>query len=369
MNLFSNLFLFSSIHGGFIILVILFQNKRKFNENVFLIALLTIITGYVLREYVYLLGHFETFPHLMAVFVPFLYLIGPCYYFYVKTSIANEVSFKRKDIWHILPALICFLTILPFYAKSGSEKLALFSAPAPGHLELNTNRIFYYGFMLLSWFYYAWKSFGLIKKKMEVFDGRTLKPVSARLNWLKNYTIVFLLFLFIFLVAQLIFVFSDFHPYYVMLSTVLASSFLIHFVGYWALRESRITNSINHKAEELLIPASRAREIKEQILQLLEDEKVYTNGELSINDFSQRLSINTKYLSQLINAEFNCSMTSLINSYRVNASKELIMNEDYGHLNFLGIANKVGFNTKNTFTRAFKRHTGMTPSQFKMRRN
>ena len=124
MNLFSNLFLFSSIHGGFIILVILFQNKRKFNENVFLIALLTIITGYVLREYVYLLGHFETFPHLMAVFVPFLYLIGPCYYFYVKTSIANEVSFKRKDIWHILPALICFLTILPFYAKSGSEKLA-----------------------------------------------------------------------------------------------------------------------------------------------------------------------------------------------------------------------------------------------------
>ncbi|HCR52789.1 MAG TPA: hypothetical protein DIW27_00135 [Cytophagales bacterium] len=204
---------------------------------------------------------------------------------------------------------------------------------------------------------------------MEVFAGRTLNPVSARLNWLKNYTIVFLLFLFIFLVAQLIFVFSDFHPYYVMLSTVLASSFLIHFVGYWALRESRITNSINHKAEELLIPASRAREIKEQILQLLEDEKVYTNGELSINDFSQRLSINTKYLSQLINAEFNCSMTSLINSYRVNASKELIMNEDYGHLNFLGIANKVGFNTKNTFTRAFKRHTGMTPSQFKMRRN
>jgi AraC-like DNA-binding protein len=26
----------------------------------------------------------------------------------------------------------------------------------------------------------------------------------------------------------------------------------------------------------------------------------------------------------------------------------------------------VGFNTKNTFTRAFKRHTGKTPSQFKV---
>jgi len=204
---------------------------------------------------------------------------------------------------------------------------------------------------------------------MREFDGRTLKSVNAKLRWLKNYTLVFLLFIFLFLIAQLIFIFSDFYPYYIMLSTILSASLLVHFIGYWALRESRIANSSDSRQEKRLISDIRAIEIKEQILYLLEYEKLYQKSDLSINDFSERLSINTKYLSQLINSEFSCSITSLINSYRVKASKALIMNKNYNHINFLGIANEVGFNTKNTFTRAFRRHTGMTPSQYKMTRN
>ncbi|NIS38505.1 helix-turn-helix domain-containing protein, partial [Candidatus Saccharibacteria bacterium] len=34
-----------------------------------------------------------------------------------------------------------------------------------------------------------------------------------------------------------------------------------------------------------------------------------------------------------------------------------------------GIAMEVGFSTKNTFTRAFKRHTGQTPSDFRKTRS
>jgi len=44
----------------------------------------------------------------------------------------------------------------------------------------------------------------------------------------------------------------------------------------------------------------------------------------------------------------------------------MIISQEYNHLNFLGIAIETGFNTKNTFTRTFKRHTGKTPSQFKI---
>ncbi|MEP1097405.1 MAG: helix-turn-helix transcriptional regulator [Cyclobacteriaceae bacterium] len=366
MSLFTNLFLISSIHGGLLIFVLVIQNRRQFNENAFLLLLLAIVTGYVFREYLYLNDLFEAFPHLMAFFVPWLYLLGPIYFFYVRFSISRKVNFEQRDLLHLIPALIVFATILPFYIKSGAEKLAMFEPPSPGNLELATNRIFYYGFLLISWLYYAMQSLSLIKHKMNAFDSRTLKPVKARLFWLKNYTIVFIAFLFCFLSSQILFVFTDFYPYYVMLSTVLAASLLIHFVGYWALRESRITNSELGKTDELPFTEEKVRELKQQIIYLLENKRIYVDADVSIGDLSQALSINTKYLSQLINKEFNCSLTSLINSYRIEDSKEMIISRDYDHLNFLGIATKVGFNTKNTFTRAFKRHTGMTPSQFKV---
>lgn len=36
-----------------------------------------------------------------------------------------------------------------------------------------------------------------------------------------------------------------------------------------------------------------------------------------------------------------------------------------GHLNLLGIAHRVGFNSKTNFYTTFKQEVGMTPNQFK----
>ena len=198
MSLFTNLFLISSLHGLLLITVLIIQNRKQFNENIFLILFLTIITGYVLREYLYLLGYFEALPHLMAFFVPLLYMMGPIYFFYIKSSISKQVDLRWTHLWHLFPAFICFLTILPFYMKSGEEKLALYSSPGPGNLELATNRILYYGLMLLSWFFYAFKSLKVIYSKLKSSDRRTLKTSNEKLKWLKNYTWVFVVFLLCF---------------------------------------------------------------------------------------------------------------------------------------------------------------------------
>ena len=300
----------------------------------------------------------------MAVFVPLLYLIGPTYYFYIKTSISQKLIFGKSDLIHLIPAFICFLTILPFYMKSGAEKLALYDAPSPGNLELASNRILYYGLMLISWFYYSWKALKAIKSKMLTHDSRTLKAIRSRSKWLISFTYVFIGFLIFFLIVQILFVFTDLYPYYLMLSTVLASSFLIHFVGYWALKESRITGG-ETVSQPIHFPKAKIAQLKTEIIRLLENEKLYLQNDLSIQDLSRRLDINTKYLSQIINQEFGCSLTHLVNKYRVDEAKTLLTSDDVAHLSFLGIANSVGFNTKNTFTRTFKRHTGKTPSQFK----
>jgi len=360
------LILISAIHGTFLIAIMLIHNKKRINENHFLILLLTIITGYLFREFLYLEGHFVTFPHLMAVFVPFLYLLGPIYYFYIKSAVYQEVKLKKVDLLHLVPAIICFFIILPFYVKSGSEKLAMFDPPGPGDLELAPNRIFFYGLILISGFLYCRQSALLINKASDLQDGRPNKSIQTKLKWLRYYTRTFLYFLTLFLIAQLIFIFTDFYQYYVMLYTVLAASILIHVVSYWAVKESSIANTEEKNIRKSLLPESKINDLKNQIISILENEKIYLKSDLTINDFCERLSTNAKYISHLINSEFNCSLTYLINSYRIEASKKMILSHEYDHLNFLGIANEVGFNTKNTFTRTFKRHTGKTPSQFKI---
>ncbi|WP_373493157.1 helix-turn-helix domain-containing protein, partial [Aquiflexum sp.] len=55
----------------------------------------------------------------------------------------------------------------------------------------------------------------------------------------------------------------------------------------------------------------------------------------------------------------------LVNGYRVEESKNLMMDEKLNHLSMIGIAFEAGFSSKTAFNTAFKKHTGMTPSQFK----
>jgi AraC-like DNA-binding protein len=55
----------------------------------------------------------------------------------------------------------------------------------------------------------------------------------------------------------------------------------------------------------------------------------------------------------------------LINSYRVNEAKALLINEPQDTI--LDIAYAAGFNSKASFNRIFKKVTGMTPSEYRLK--
>ena len=54
-----------------------------------------------------------------------------------------------------------------------------------------------------------------------------------------------------------------------------------------------------------------------------------------------------------------------INGYRVKEAKHLLKLKTYNKYSIEGIARNVGFNSKSSFNNAFKRFTGLTPSQYK----
>jgi AraC-like DNA-binding protein len=53
-----------------------------------------------------------------------------------------------------------------------------------------------------------------------------------------------------------------------------------------------------------------------------------------------------------------------VNSYRIEAFKELVAQPENKKLTLLGLAFECGFNSKSTFNDVFKKSTGKTPSQY-----
>ena len=366
MKVLSVLFLINVIHGCFLTFILMSKIKRQNRSSIFLMILITIISMYQVKAIIVLEGYYDAFPFLMNFFLPFHFLLGPLFFFYIKFAANKKEQLVPKDVLHLVPALLCFFSLLPFYMKSSAEKLALHSAPAPGNFEIDSYKFLYYGPILISIFYYCWASWKFVGAIDKRVDGRA-KDYLLTLQWLRKYTSVFLIFVCCLLLAQLIFIFTDFYQFYVMLSTVFASSILIHYIAYWAIKESKVMSAIqaSHKNSNSVLVEERVVATKENIIHILEQEKLFLNNGLSAKDFCERLQINSQYLSKIINSEFNCNLSYLVNSYRIDHAKNLIASGDYDHLNFLGIAQMSGFNSANAFTRVFKQHVGQTPSQFK----
>lgn len=70
-------------------------------------------------------------------------------------------------------------------------------------------------------------------------------------------------------------------------------------------------------------------------------------------------------LSWIINDVLHLSFSSLINGHRVEEVKTRLSDPSFNSTSILQAALEAGFGTKAAFNRAFKKHTGLTPSEFK----
>jgi AraC-like DNA-binding protein len=59
------------------------------------------------------------------------------------------------------------------------------------------------------------------------------------------------------------------------------------------------------------------------------------------------------------------SFNDFLNRYRIDEAKKLLLQEEGEKRNILQIMLDTGFYSKSVFNTAFKKYTGMTPSEFK----
>lgn len=110
------------------------------------------------------------------------------------------------------------------------------------------------------------------------------------------------------------------------------------------------------------ISEALARDLKNKVLQLMEDEKVYLDSDLKLKDLADRLGLSVPNTSQLINQNLHKDFNTFINEYRIEAAIDLL--ENNASLTLRNVAYEAGFNNNVTFYKAFKKYKGTSPSEY-----
>jgi AraC-like DNA-binding protein len=111
------------------------------------------------------------------------------------------------------------------------------------------------------------------------------------------------------------------------------------------------------------LDAATSQRIRRKLETALASPDVCGDSLLNLRSLSRTIGEKAHYVSQVINRDLNSNFFELVNRHRIAKAKQLLA-EDSGKT-ILEIAMAVGFNSKSTFNTAFRRHAGMTPSEFR----
>ncbi|MDR2836248.1 MAG: AraC family transcriptional regulator [Bacteroidales bacterium] len=103
-----------------------------------------------------------------------------------------------------------------------------------------------------------------------------------------------------------------------------------------------------------------------QIIKLFNEDKIYLRNDITLNDISKQLNCNKATVSRLINLYFKKSLPSVLNEFRIKEAIRML-SEEHETLSYKleAIGEICGFNNRQVFHSAFKKTTGLTPSDFR----
>lgn len=114
----------------------------------------------------------------------------------------------------------------------------------------------------------------------------------------------------------------------------------------------------------LVISSKRMAEIEETVRKHLEEKKSFLRHGYTLKMFSEETQIPVHYLSGFINKYYKMNFNDFINEYRIIFAIDKLLKKEWMYKKLETIAGEAGFNNRNTFISAFKKVTGVKPSEF-----
>lgn len=303
------------------------------------------------------------------------FTIAPVFYLSICHFINPNKQFGKKDLFHFSFGIVyLILILLTFLLPSITEIESVKNLnPAPILNIASILFLFLFCLQLILYSYYSYKKLISHQKNIRLFSSNT---EEIDLKWLE-YIVKSISVLSIIWAIDILFNITK-SSFSIIYFILLIGIFII---AYYSLKQKEIfpftpnekfqivklieTNFNIQNEKKKLISDEDLEENKNKLLHLLQVNKIYLDSELSLVKLASIMNISTHILSYIINSGFNENFYQLINRFRIEKAKILILDPKMNHLSILGIGFEVGFNSKTVFNTTFKKATGFTPSEYK----
>ena len=382
-NSWTIIFLIAAVQGYFLSAILFFLKKGNSSANKTLALLIFCFSVQMTYYVMFWTGYSKVYPWMNFWVEPLVFLTGPLLYLYIF-KLDNRKSPHRFSL-HYIPAIINFIFHVPFILRNIFGRIEFLR----NYFFLPLNNYFtgifniFICLQIASLLVYA-----VIISKYLTNDGRKLNAFALereklKHRWLQRITFLYVGFALAF-ISYYILAFSQLiRPEYDYAISACMTVF-IYTVGYMGFRQPAIFNEVFevetipnlspmikvHQREAVVkyqnsaLTNENASAIATRLKVLMDEKKPYLDNSLKIQHLAEQLNVSTHQLSQVINSVLHQSYSDLINQYRIEEAKKLLLDPGYKE-KILSIAFDVGYSNKATFNIAFKKIAGTSPSEYR----
>jgi len=304
----------------------------------------------------------------LAYYYPFsliiVMLLGPSIYFYVRRLFGYPDSIGKLSTWaHALPILPAIIYVVYFATLPIEDRITWILADYDKvrWQEYAVNILFYIQLTI-----YILLCFCMVRKQLKKSRFIEINGKLTDIYWLR-YFFNFSLILFLVKIAVCTIINSDRVNTLVglLFMDVLFLYLFIKSVWRTGLFMQAVVEKPKTQEPVLRITHELAESYLQTLLMMMEQSKIYLQETCTIDDVALSTHIPKHHLSHILNVQLDKSFHDFVNEYRIQYALTLLEDKKKRHLTIEAVAQKCGFACKASFNRAFKKHTNITPSEYR----
>lgn len=382
--------------------IFVLYSYKKNTHTLFLAAYFCILANYGMTHYFTTTLQSDFW---LAIFYnhfsPLWVLVGPFLFFYVRGTVEDKTGIRKMDWIHFIPFLTYLITTGPYYIKPFSEKLEIARLihenldnlkVIKGNLIFNATINFILRPTLL--LIYIIASLSILYKYYIHKKQSTNIPVQQRrvtYRWL--FLICLSSFMLVASFLKLTYNYTQVNisyqklgnePFHLMsgiffliltISPFFFPQILYGLPTYSKLQLSKTSNpepvalevnsdETQNEEENQEMIEEPFNQLAEKIMEFLHTKKPYLQQDFSVHDLAIAMDAPNHHISYCLNRVLKTNFANLKNKLRVDYAKELLNSNQASKMSIEGIGQMAGFGTRSNFYSAFKKETGITPSEY-----
>lgn len=341
------------LFAGYLILTTRVGNRfsNKFASFLFLLIAIQAIGIELFRTEKILM-----LPYLAEFNIPFLFLIPPSYYFYIKSLFHYKLKFRRRNFVHIIPFLVTIAFLIPFYTTDSLSKLDWIIKAMIGYPPI---KYLFTGLFVAQFFIYTYLTLKHLRKISLKIDETTGLPPQLK-KWIRDLSYLSLFYLFILSVPLFIDNSAETFAFFPVLNFVifLIIIYRIFFLSDLTYQLQSVNDIIvdSEKYKSSIISETDMVDIIKMIDEYLIEHKSYLNSELTLTLLAKQMQIPVNHISQTIYDRQKTTFHDFINTYRISEAVKLMNDRQNRHKGSKEIALASGFKSGFEYKEAFKKN-------------